>query len=304
MSAPRFQRVLIAGAHGQLSSALLRCAPEGVECQGFSRERLDITNEGALRNVLYAIKPQLIINGAAYNLVDKAENEGAEDAIRVNALGVANLAKVCRDTNIPLVHFSTDYVFDGDKSTPYNEDDATKPLSVYGASKLAGENIALAESDQNWVVRVCGLFGSSSKSDSGSARKPAGNFPLLMLRLARERGSVRVVNDQIGCPTYTQDLARAVWQLLERSDGGLFQLCNAGEVAFDEYARAIYRTAGVQCDVVSVSSKEYRAAARRPRYSVLSNDKAQMHGVIPLRHWSEALREFLLREVISQSIRR
>jgi dTDP-4-dehydrorhamnose reductase len=114
-----------------------------------------------------------------------------------------------------------------------------------------------------------------------------------MLRLSRERGKVRVVNDQIGCPSYTPDLAHAVWQLLEKSDGGLFQLCNAGEVAFDEYARAVFEIAGVACEVESVTSAGYGAAARRPEYSVLDNTKAHNVGVSPLRHWKEALREYL-----------
>jgi dTDP-4-dehydrorhamnose reductase len=191
------------------------------------------------------------------------------------------------------VHFSTDFVFDGTKKTPYSETDATHPLGIYAASKLAGENIALATSPKNFVIRVCRLFGPTKTDGADSSKKPSGNFPLLMLRLARERGHVRVVNDQIGTPTYTPDLARAVWQLIENADGGLFHLSNAGEVSFADYARTIFEIAHVECEVEGISSAEYGAAARRPEYSTLDNSKAHAAGVLPLRDWREALREFL-----------
>ena len=173
------------------------------------------------------------------------------------------------------------------------ETDATNPLGIYAASKLAGENIAIAASPQNFAIRVCRLFGPSHADGAGSSKKPSGNFPLLMLRLAQTRDSVKVVSDQIGAPTYTPDLARAVWQLIQKSDGGLFHLSNAGEVSFADYARAIFEIAGVNCEVVSVTSSEYGAAARRPEYSTLSNAKAHNVGVEPLRNWKDALREFL-----------
>ena len=271
----------------------MRAAPAKTECVPLSRTDLDITDETAVSRVIESVQPDAVFNGAAYNLVDKAENEGAVDAIKINALGVANLARACRDASTPLVHFSTDFVFDGDRSTPYTEEDATHPLGIYAASKLAGENIALSASPQNFAVRVCRLFGPTHSDGAGSSKKPSGNFPLLMLRLARERGSVRVVNDQIGTPSYTPDSARGVWQLLENSNGGLFHLSNAGEVAFDEYARTIFKIAGVECEVEGISSEEYGAAARRPKYSTLSNAKAHSVGVEPLRHWETALREFL-----------
>jgi dTDP-4-dehydrorhamnose reductase len=272
---------------------MMRLAPQSVQCIGVTRERLDICDENAVRENIAASGADLVVNGAAYNLVDKAESEGSAAALQINAMGVANLAKACRDADIPLVHFSTDYVFDGSKSTPYVEADATRPLGIYAASKLAGEHIALTCSAQNFAIRVCRLFGPADEDGAGSSRKPAGNFPALMLRLARERSSVRVVNDQVGSPTYTPDLARAVWQLIEQSDGGLFHLCNSGEVAFDEYARKIFAIAKVECEVIPVSSEEYGAAATRPEYSTLSNAKAESYGVTPMRNWEDALREYI-----------
>lgn len=289
----KFQKVLIVGANGQLAQSLARFGPPEVECVLLSREDLDIVDESAVYRIVEKVRPDCVFNGAAYNLVDKAETDGANDAIRINALGVANLARACRDGSTPLVHFSTDFVFDGSKSTPYVEDDATRPLGIYAASKLAGENIALATSERNYAIRVCRLFGPTQSDGAGSSKKPSGNFPLLMLRLARARDSIKVVNDQIGTPTYTPDLARAVWQLLEKSDGGLFHLSNAGEVSFADYARTVFEIANANCEVISVSSAEYGAAARRPEYSVLDNAKAHQVGVEPLRDWKDALREFL-----------
>ena len=288
-----YKRVLVTGARGQLARSLMKTAPAGTECIGVTRTEIDITDGSAVNEIIARISPDLVINGAAYNLVDKAESDGMQDALNINALGVARLSRACREANIPLVHFSTDFVFDGEKRTPYTEDDKTAPLGVYGASKLAGENIALAGSPRNFAIRVCRLYGPTESDGAGSPQKPSGNFALLMLRLARERGKVRVVNDQIGTPTYTPDLAAAVWQLLACSNGGLFQLSNIGEVAFDEYAREIFRIAGVECEVESISSEEYAAPARRPLYSTLSNEKANAAGVAPLRHWRDALSEFI-----------
>ncbi len=289
----RFSKVLVVGANGQLAQSLIRSAPPGVQSVPLTRNELDIANESAVYDAVEEHQPDCVINGAAYNLVDKAEGEGANGAIEINTLGVANLARACRDANVPLVHFSTDYVFDGQKKVPYIETDATGPLSIYAASKLAGENITLACSPNNFAIRVCRLFGPTHADGAGSLKKPSGNFPLLMLRLGRERGKVRVVNDQIGTPTYTPDLACGVWQLIENSSGGLFHLSNGGEVAFDDYSRAIFEIAGVECEVEGITTKEYGAAAARPLYSTLSNEKAHQAGVVPLRHWKEALREFL-----------
>ncbi len=289
----QISRALIVGGQGSLAVALKNAAPAQVECQSVNRAALDICDGAAVRALLENARPDIVLNGAAYNAVDRAQNEGAAEAIAINATGVANLALACRDLDIPFVHFSSDFVFDGHKRTPYSEADATGPLSVYGASKLCGENIALTTAPRNLAIRVCRLFGPTTEDGSGSARKPGGNFPLLMLRLARERGGVRVVDDQIGSPSYTPDIARGVWQLLANDAAGLFHLSNAGEVSFADYAAAVFEIAGVNCPVERVSSAQYDAPAARPMYSTLSNDKATAAGVTPLRHWHDALAEFL-----------
>jgi dTDP-4-dehydrorhamnose reductase len=269
---------------------------------GVARDALDICDGQSVARVMAEHRPDLVINGAAYNLVDKAETE-IENAFAINSIGVAHLARAAREADAALVHFSTDYVFDGRKRTPYEETDSTGPLSVYAASKLAGENVTLAASPRHFAIRVSRLFGPTHSDGPGSSKKPSGNFPLLMLRLGRERGMVRVVNDQIGTPSYTPDLALAVWQLVEaqlpRGTGGLFQLTNEGQVAFDEYAREIFALGGVEARVEAISTQEYNAPASRPLYSSMSNAKAHAHGVTPLRHWREALREFLEHEAAS-----
>ncbi len=285
--------VLIVGSEGQLAQALAASAPDWATCIGRSRRALNITDVMAVADAMRELQPAWVINGAAYNAVDRAEGEGCREAMRVNTLGPRNLALVCRKMGIPLVHFSTDLVFDGEKRTPYTEDDAANPLGVYGASKLAGEQRVLAFAERNLVIRVERLFGAVPNREAGTVAKPSGNFPALMLRLARERGQVRVVNDQIGTPTYLPDLAAAVWSLMRLSAGGLYQLANAGEVSFDEYAREIFRLSGVDCPVDAVTSEAYGAAARRPLYSVMSSEKAYALGVAPLRPWNEALAEFL-----------
>ncbi len=288
-------KALILGARGQLAGALKRTAPPETQIVALGRGELDICDDQAIRAALEQHRPDLVWNGAAFNAVDRAQSpEGARDAMQINALGPTLLALACRDFDARLVHFSTDFVFDGRKKTPYEETDATNPLSIYGASKLGGESAVLSASPRHLAVRVERLFGPLEESSgSGGAAKPGGNFPLLMLRLARERGRVRVVDDQIGTPTYTPDLARACWQLVERSDGGLFHLSSGGETSFADYARTIFEMALVPCEVEGISSEAYGAPANRPLYSTLSNAKANAIGVTPLRSWDEALREFL-----------
>ena len=286
-----YNRVLVTGANGQLAQALARFAPTESECVGLTRAQLDIADRDAVSRIFDEVRPDLVINGAAYNLVDKAETDGQGDALRVNAQGVAALSEACRKQDIPLVHFSTDFVFDGEKRTPYTEIDCPRPLGVYAASKLAGEHIALCSSTRNLAIRVCRVFGPIEHG--GNTQKPAGNFPLLMMKLGRERDKLRVVNDQVGTPSHTHDLARGVWQLVQNEQAGLFHLSNAGEVAFDEYAREVFRLSGISCEVESISSQEYGAPAKRPLYSTFNNDKAHSAGVTPLRHWKDALREFI-----------
>jgi len=300
---PNFTKVLLTGANGQLANSIKSNAPESVEVIALTRQELDICDEPFVAKVLSRFRPDCVINGAAYNLVDKAETDGAADAFAINAIGVAHLARNCKMRDIPLVHFSTDFVFDGQKKSPYIESDCTQPLSVYGASKLAGENIVLSSGDINYVFRVSRLFGPIELHENSSGQKPAGNFPLAMLKLAKTRPQIRVVNDQIGTPSYTPDLAKVLWQLFPKSNGGLFHLTNSGEVAFDEYARTIFHLTKVDCEVIGISSEEYNAPAKRPPYSTLSNAKIHQLGIVLSRSWQDALEEYLKTEFVRESLK-
>jgi len=295
---PTFTKVLLTGANGQLANAIKANAPSTCEVIALTRQELDICDADAISQSIARFRPDCVINGAAYNLVDKAETDGATDAFQINAIGVAHLARACKETEIPLVHFSTDFVFNGEKKSPYIETDAVKPLSVYGASKLAGENVTLSASDANYVIRVSRLFGPIELKENSAGQKPTGNFPLTMLKLAATHSQIRVVNDQIGTPSYTPDLAKSIWQLLQKSNGGLFHLSNSGETSFDEYARTIFEIAKIDCEVIGISSAEYNAPAKRPPYSTLSNSKIQQLGVVPLRSWRDALQEYLETECV------
>lgn len=289
-----FAKVLLAGAHGQLASAISRSIPENCQIIALGRQDLDICDAQNVQKVLLSHRPDLVINGAAYNLVDQAETD-QDSAFRINRNGPATLAQYCGEMAIPLLHFSTDFVFDGTQKTPYTEEDAPNPLSVYAASKLAGERAVLEKSPQNWVVRVSRVFGPITLQRHSAGKKPTGNFPLTMLRLAKTHKTLRVVNDEIGSPSYTHDLAAGIWELLEKSDGGLFHMTNAGEVSFADFARAIFEIAGTDCDVQNISAQEYGLPAKRPAYSTLDNSKIQKIGVKPLRYWREALEDYLLK---------
>lgn len=275
------------GRNGNLSRALRNCAPKGSEVLALSRAELDITDAANVARALDHGDPSVVFNTAAYNLVDRAEFDPSS-AFHANELGPTVLAHECAKRGIAMIHFSTELVFDGAKRTPYTEADTPRPLSVYGASKLAGENAVLAASPRNVVARLGRMFGPVE----GEGR-PVGNFPLLMIKLARAIGKVRVVNDQVGSPSYAPDMADAVWQLTANTDGGLFQLSNAGEVSVEAYARAVFEIMDIDCEVEAVPSAEYGAPAIRPAYSTMSNEKAYRLGVTPLRHWRSALEEFL-----------
>jgi dTDP-4-dehydrorhamnose reductase len=307
------RRVLFVGANGKLAKALADTLPAGSIGIGRSHAELDICDATQIAVAIADTRADLVVNGAAYNMVDRAESDGMEDCVRVNVLGPGRLSEACKQAGVPLIHFSTDLVFGnrdgrtapgrhlptpimgcvgsmsrvGTRITAFVEDDPTGPLSVYGATKLAGENVVLAAGSANYVIRVCRLYGPSVDDRS------VGNFPRLMLNLARERGRVKVVNDQVGCPSYTVDVAKAVWQLLDCAAPGLYHLCNSGEVTYAEYARSIFDIAGVDCIVEAVSTEAYGAPARRPLYSSLNCSKAYAAGVVPLRHWRDALEEYL-----------
>lgn len=279
-------KIALLGAAGQLGRDL-QSRLQG-EVVAWTRERADLTRPVEMRAALEAVRPDMVVNCAAYNLVDKAESDPAA-AFAVNAWGVRDLALVCRDLQCVLVQFSSDYVFglDENRRTPWVEADAPGPVSVYGLSKLTGEYLVRSICPRHFVVRTCGLYGVWGSGGKG------GNFVETMLRVAGQGKPLRVVADQICTPTYTVDLAAATAALTATDRYGLYHLTNAESCSWYEFAKAIFEQAGVKADLSPITSREFGAAARRPAYSVLSSSAYQSLGLSPLRPWREALAAYL-----------
>jgi dTDP-4-dehydrorhamnose reductase len=281
-------KVAVLGAAGQLGRDLCpRLAPLGAVIS-LSRADIDLAKPDTIAPAVEAHAPDVFVNCAAYNLVDKAEGDGADDAHAVNARGVAALANACSARGVRLVHVSTDYVFgrNADRSTPYSEADEPGPVSVYGTSKLEGERLALAD-PRHLVVRTCGLYGVWGTGGKG------GNFVETMLRVAGQGKPLRVVNDQRCTPSYTADVADAMVELIAKSATGLFHVTSGGDCTWYELAAEIFRRAQMTPDLTPITSAEFGAKAARPPYSVLSNAKLASAGISPPRHWADALAAYL-----------
>ena len=287
-------RCALIGAAGQLGFDLARSFDLPGELIRLTRADLDVLDRAAVARVLGGLRPTHVVNTAAYNLVDRAEDE-REQAFAVNAAAVGVLGDVCDALGATLVHFSTDYVFDGSRSTPYGEDDAPAPLSAYAESKLEGERRALAHGRPAFVFRVCGLVGVAPAT--GTRRT---NFVDLMLRMASEGRPLRVVSDQVLTPSYTFDLAPKVWRVVGRGAPGLYHLTNGGATSWYDFAREIFRLSGLTPSLTAVTAAEYGARARRPPYSVLGHGRLAALGEDDLRPWKDALAAYLReREAVS-----
>lgn len=278
-------RIAVLGAQGQLGRDLTpRLTGEVVPVP---RADGDLARPDVLRASLVELKPDAVVNCAAYNFVDKAETE-PDAAFKVNADGVRHLADACRDLGAYLVHVSTDYVFglDEARSKPLAETDPPGPGSAYGLSKLAGEYWARMRCPTSLVVRTCGLYGVWGSGGKG------GNFVETMLRVAGQGKPLKVVADQRCTPTYTADLADALAKLVEKRTTGLIHATSAGDCSWHEFAAEIFHQAGVRADLTAISSAEFGAPARRPGYSVLACDRLAEAGIV-MRTWKDALAAYL-----------
>lgn len=279
--------ILITGSRGQLGRALMhRLASQAVP---YNRPEGDLTDVDALRAALQRHQPRLVINCAAYTLVDHAESE-QDRCLAVNATAVEQLAQHCRAADIPLLQISTDYVFGGDatRNQPYREDDRPQPLSIYGWSKLRGEQAA-AQSPRHWIVRTCGLYAYGPQPT---------NFIEKILALAATRDRLTVVHDQRCSPTYVEHLADALLELVGIRSAvmapfGIYHVVNQGEVTWYELACELMQQAGLRTEIVPITSAQFGAPAKRPGYSVLACDKFHALGYTPLPHWRMALAEYL-----------
>jgi dTDP-4-dehydrorhamnose reductase len=240
-------KVVVLGTNGQLGRDLTPRLPGDIVA--WTRAEADMTRPSELRAALESLRPELVVNCAAYNLVDRAESM-PQDAFAVNAWGVAELARACHDLHSTLVHFSTDYVFglDAQRSAPWTEADAPGPCSVYGISKWAGERLVRSLCARHFVIRTCGLYGVWGVGGKG------GNFVETMLRVAGQSKPLRVVADQTCTPTYTADLAEAVVALLATGQHGLYHLTNSGSCTWHEFAAAIFELSGVKADLTPITS--------------------------------------------------
>jgi len=278
-------KVAVTGAAGQLGRALVdRLGARAAWAGG--RDALDVRDPAAVSRVLDDVRPDVVINAAAYNDVDGAESDPAS-AMAVNAVGPGNLARACRERGALLVHVSTDYVFDGAKGEPYREEDCPRPASVYGVSKLAGCLLVAAAGGPHLIVRTSGVFGA------GGNRVKGGSFVERILAKARSGQPLRVVNDQVSSPTYAPDLAAALVTLVEQGARGLLHVTNSGACSPYDLAAAALEIAGIHARIEPIRTADLGAPARRPAYSVLDNSRARAAGLPPLRSWRDALAEFL-----------
>jgi dTDP-4-dehydrorhamnose reductase len=266
-------KAIVFGCEGQLGVELVRqWQGRGGEAIGYRRRDVDITSSEAVEAAVSQADPDFVFNAAAYNKVDIAESE-PQAAYAANALAVRNLAVACRQNDARLVHFSTDYVFDGMLGRAYRETDAVRPLSAYGVSKLAGEYYALAYCDSALILRTSGVFGPQG------VKTVNGNFVETMLRLAAKGGPIRVVADSVASPTYAPELARFSLDLAAQPESGIFHAGGGEAISWFDYAKLIFERAGLSPQLEVADSRLYRTPARRPKYSALENARAAAMGV-------------------------
>jgi len=279
-------KVLVTGVKGQLGFDVMNeLAKRGIEGIGVDVDEMDITDAEACRRVITEAGPDAVIHCAAYTAVDAAETN-SELCRRVNAGGTRNIAEVCRDLDIKMMYISTDYVFDGQGTRPWQPDDERDPLNAYGQAKYEGE-LAIEELlEKYFIVRIAWVFGVNGK-----------NFIKTMLRLGKERGAVSVVDDQIGSPTYTYDLARLLVDMIGTEQYGRYHATNEGLCSWYEFAVEIFKQAGLDVKVTPVSTAEYTAMypgqAKRPMNSRISKDKLEEKGFERLPAWQDALGRYL-----------
>jgi dTDP-4-dehydrorhamnose reductase len=276
---------VVLGAGGQLGSELASLLPKE-ETVALTHEDLDITDFSKVQATLMVLRPRIVFNCAAFVRVDDAE-ERVEEAWRVNAFAVLFLSKICAELGATLVHISTDYVFDGRKKSPYTELDQPNPLNVYGATKLMGEFFVRAYNPRHFIVRTAGLYGRKGSKAEGRS------FVDRILNKAKTGEPLRVVTDQVTSPTYARDLASHLVKLVETEKFGLYHIANRGYCSWHEFASAIVQLAGLNAQVEPITSDQILLKAKRPSFSALISVRLLSAGLPPLRHWREALAEFL-----------
>ncbi len=281
-------KVALIGANGQLGSDLLKVL-DSVEVIPLIHANIEVSNMNSVRQALIQHQPDVIINTAAFHRVDDCETDPMK-TFQVNTIGARNVAVVAQEIGAKLVYLSTDYVFGGECESctvPYTEFDTPIPLSVYGRSKLAGENLVQHLCAKYFIVRGSGFFGIAGSSGKG------GNFVETMLRQGKERNELRVVNDQVFSPTYAKDIANKIVQLISTNYYGIFHVTNSGICSWYEFAKEILRLVGLKTKVIPITSDQYPQKAKRPHYSVLDNFHLRLLDMDDMRPWQEALVDYM-----------
>ena len=280
------QKVLVSGANGQLGWELAQAAKlfPNFEFVFVDRNAMDLSNPSELSSIVNLFAPDAIINTAAYTAVDKAESEN-ELAHTINAEAVATLARIAKQKNIPFITFSTDYVFNGNATSPYLTDTKLEPVNFYGKTKADGEQMAMAENENTIIIRTSWVFSSHGN-----------NFVKTMMRLMKERDSLNIVGDQKGRPTYAKDLAHATIQILialnkGKQISGIYHYANAGETTWFGFAEKIKALTGLECDLKAITSDQFPTPAKRPNYSVLDTSKIENDLGIEIPSWEIALKQ-------------
>ena len=279
-------KVAVIGSTGQLGQDLMRVF--GEEAVGFAHEDLDVTDEESVASAVRSAEPDWVLNTAAFHRVDDCETNPTL-TFAVNATGALNVARAAAAVGSGVAFFSSDYVFGGQdrgRNNPYEEGDTPHPLSVYGVSKVAGEQLVVQANPRHLVVRSAGLYGTATS-------RKGWTFPELMLNKARNEEALRVVTDQVLSPTFTADLAGKTKELIEQDAVGLFHLTNAGECSWFEFARGTLELAGVDAKMEQISTEQMNQRARRPPYSALDTTRLEAVGLEQLRPWKEALSDYL-----------
>jgi len=282
-------KVFLIGVDGQLGTDISKHFTKmGAQVHGLiGLKDINICDYGKSYELIKHYGPDIVLNTAAFHNVDLCEDEIMQ-AFKVNIAGVKNIAAICRGMDIPLMHFSTDYVFDGGKKTPYIEKDCPGPLSIYAISRLGGERVVQYMLEKYYLIRLSGLYGHA-----GCAGKDNINFVETMLGLADTKKQIKVVDDQVLTPTFTVDVAEKLFELIRTGKYGLYHMTNTGSCSWYEFACETFRLAGIDMDVLPVSSGEFGAKAIRPGYSVLDNAGLRKAGLSDLRDWKEALNDYI-----------
>ncbi len=276
-------KIAVTGSKGMLARSLLPILNEENTVIALPKESLDITDKEAVYRIIKELSPDIVINCAAYTKVDRAEEE-RQKALLINGMGVQNLALVCAELNIPLCHISTDYVFDGSKNKPYTPFDNTNPINSYGESKKAGEKYIEWIMNKFYIIRTSWLYGEGGN-----------NFVNTILRLAKEKGELRVVNDQIGSPTWTYTLSEAIKRLIMTGAYGIYHFTDdsSGGISWYDFAVEILKIMGIQIRIVPIKTEELSLPARRPPYSVLDTELLSLIADYRPLYWKDSLKNFL-----------